>query len=178
MLKNYLKTAMRNLSRNKAYSLINILGLSIGLACAMLIMLYIKDEVSYDRFHNNVSSIYRVVSTTSVQGDSVTDKNPYTGYFQGPRFSAAIPEIAAFVRLQSDRRDLKKGTDVTSQEVFYADSSFFSVFTFPLIKGNSKEALKDPNSVVISEEMSIKHFGTTDAVGKTLLLKDGDNFSS
>ena len=133
MLKNYLKTALRNLSRNKAYSFINISGLSIGLACAMLIMLYIKDEVSYDRFHNDVSRIYRVVSKRSVPGDSVVHRNPYTGYFQGPRFTAAIPEITAFVRLQSDRRDLKNGTEVSSQEVFYADSSFFSVFTFSLL---------------------------------------------
>jgi putative ABC transport system permease protein len=177
MLKSYLKTALRNLSRNKAYSLINISGLSIGLASAMLIMLYIKDEVSYDRFHKDVSSIYRVVSKRSIPGDSVVNMNPYTGYFQGPRFTAAIPEITAFVRLQSDRRDLKKGTEVSSQEVFYADSSFFSVFTFPLIKGNGKDALKDPNSVVVSEEMAIKQFGSTDAIGKTLLLKDGEVFS-
>ncbi|HTE27399.1 MAG TPA: ABC transporter permease [Flavitalea sp.] len=178
MLKSYLKTALRNLSRNKAYSFINISGLSIGLACAMLIMLYIKDEVSYDQFHRDVNQIYRVVSKRSVPGDSVVHKNPYTGYFQGPRFSAAVPEITAFTRLQSDRLDLKKGTEVSSQEVFYTDSSFFSVFSFPLIKGNGKEALKDPNSVVLSEEMAIKQFGSTDAIGKTLLLKDGEEFSS
>jgi putative ABC transport system permease protein len=178
MLKSYLKTALRNLSRNKAYSFINISGLSIGLACAMLIMLYIKDEISYDRFHKDVSQIYRVVSKRSIPGDSVVTMNPYTGYFQGPRFTAAIPEITAFVRLQSDRRDLKKGTEVSSQEVFYADSSFFSVFSFPLISGNSKEVLKDPNSVVISEEMAIKQFGTLDAIGKSLLLKDEETFSA
>ena len=177
MLKSYLKTALRNLSRNKVYSFINISGLSIGLACAMLIMLYIKDEVSYDRFHKDVSQIYRVVSKRSVPGDSVIIRNPYTGYFQGPRFTAAIPEIAAFVRLQSDRRDLKNGTEVSSQEVFYTDSSFFSVFSFPLIKGDPRQALKDPNSVVISEEMALKQFGSGDAIGKSILLKDGERFS-
>ncbi|RYY19646.1 MAG: ABC transporter permease [Chitinophagaceae bacterium] len=178
MLKSYLKTAFRNLSRNKVYSLINISGLSIGLACAMLIMLYIKDEVSYDRFHKNVSQIYRVVSKTSIPGDSTINMNPYTGYLQGPRFSAAIPEISAFVRLQHERMDLRNGTEVNSQEIFYTDSSFFSVFSFPLIKGDRMQALKNPNSAVISEEMSIKQFGTTDAIGKTLLFKDGETFSA
>src|SRR3982750_3847974 len=99
MFKNYFIVAWRNLSRNKAYSFINIAGLSIGLACAMLIILYVKDEVSYDRFHSNVNNIYRVV-TQNVDAKGVRgEKGGNTGYFQGPRFSANVPGIQAFVRI-------------------------------------------------------------------------------
>src|SRR5437763_11984696 len=108
MFKNYFKIALRNLSRNKVYSFINIAGLSIGLACAMLIILYVKDEVSYDRFLKNVSNIYRVVS----QGtrDKQIYKNLSTGYFQGPRFAQNVPGIRSFVRVQSFTMDMRLGT--------------------------------------------------------------------
>jgi ABC-type antimicrobial peptide transport system permease subunit len=93
MYKNYFKTAWRNLSRNKIYSVINIAGLSIGLACAMLIILYVKDEVSYDRFHVEVHNLYRVV-TQGVDKNGVKGrKDPNTGYLQGPGFAQNIPEI-------------------------------------------------------------------------------------
>src|SRR3954466_1880598 len=98
MFKNYFTVAWRNLSRNKIYTFINIAGLSIGLACTMLIILYVKDEVSYDQFYPNVSNIYRVV-TQSVDKKGVKGrKDGNTGYFQGPRFTQSIPEIQSFVR--------------------------------------------------------------------------------
>src|SRR5882672_10477442 len=110
MYKNYFKTAFRNLRRNKVYSFINIAGLSLGLACAMLIMLYVKDEVSYDRFHKNVNQVYRVVNKNIKPDGSVENINGYSGYLQGPKFAAGIPEIKSFIRYQSDRRDIKTGT--------------------------------------------------------------------
>ncbi len=175
MLKNYFKTAWRNLSRNKIYSFINIAGLSIGLACAMLIMLYVKDEVSFDKFHKNVNNIYRIVSKAKYQG--IESKSMNTGYLQGPRFSRNVPGIKAFVRVQSGSADVKKGAEVQSQDLLYVDSSFFTVFTFPLINGNAITCLKEPNSIVLSEDAAIKQFGTTDAVGKIVTLKEDSAFT-
>ena len=172
MLRNYLKIAFRTLAHNKAYSIINVLGLSIGLAAAMLIMLYTKDEVSYDRFHANNPNIYRITSEELSPAGKVEGLDPYTGHFQGPKFSAGIPEIQSFVRYRGDRHDMKRGNEVISQDAFQADSSFFSVFSFPLISGNPKTALKQPHSVVISEELAQKQFGTTDALGKTIFFKN------
>ncbi|WP_420149453.1 ABC transporter permease [Spirosoma sp.] len=177
MLQNYFKIAFRNLTRNKAYSSINIIGLSIGLAAAMLIMLYTKDEVSYDRFHANSPSIYRIYSYDVTPAGITTGRpQPYTGIFPGPKFHAGIPEIGSFVRYQENRKDLKQGNEVASQTVFFADSSFFSIFSFPLISGNPKTALQRPKSVVISEKMAEKNFGSTNVVGKTLFFKDEDKF--
>ncbi|MFT3826571.1 MAG: ABC transporter permease [Chitinophagaceae bacterium] len=176
MFKNYFKTAWRNLLRSKVYSFINVAGLSLGLACAIMIMLYVKDEVSYDQFHTNTSQLYRVNRQIKRPNGDI-GKSGYTGYLQGPRFAANIPEIKAFVRYQMGWRDLRNGTDIRSQEVFYADPNFFSVFSFPVIAGDAKTALQEPYSVVLSEEMARKQFHTTDAIGKLLLLKDGNTFS-
>ncbi len=96
MFKNYFKIAFRNLQRNKIYSFINIAGLSIGLACAMLILLYVKDEASFDKFHKNVNNIYRIASKSKHEGKIYQDGN--TGLLQGPRFAQNVPGILAFVR--------------------------------------------------------------------------------
>ena len=177
MFKNYFKTALRTLQRNKVYSFTNIIGLSLGLACAMLIILYVKDEVSYDKFHKDVSRIYRVTSdrVKTDGSNAIESKDGNTGYFQGPRFTAGIPEIKAFVRYQNNQTDIQTGTEIKSQETFYADSSFFSVFSFPLLSGNPKTVLLDPNAVVISEDLAKKQFGTTNAQGKIIMVKNEDN---
>jgi putative ABC transport system permease protein len=175
MFRNYFKTAFRNLKRNKVYSAINILGLSLGLACGMLIMLYVKDEVSYDRFHNNVSQIYRVGMKRIKPDGKMEGRGGYTGYLQGPKFTTGIPELTSFVRVQSDQRDIKTGTEIQSQNMHNVDSNFLSVFSFPLISGDPKTALREPHSVVITEEIAKKHFGTADALGKTLMIKGRDD---
>lgn len=176
MFKNYFKTAFRNLSRNKVYAFINIAGLSLGLACAMLIILYTKDEVSYDRFHANVDNIYRVTVKRIKPDGSIGMTGGFSGYFQGPKFTVGIPEIKSFVRYQSSQRDVKQGTDVKSQEVYYADTNFFSIFSFPLVFGNPATALQQPNSVVITEDIAMKYFGTAKAMGKIIELKNEDKF--
>ena len=172
---NFFKIAWRNLIRNKIYSFINILGLSLGLACAMLIMLYVKDEVSYDKFHTDVDTIYRVVSAREDK-DGNERKNSNTGFLQGPVFTENVPEIDAFVRIQVGRKDVKMDTEVVSEDLLYVDPNFFSMFSFPVVYGNQETSLKDPQSVVISEELATKQFGTTDAVGKTLMLREGEAF--
>lgn len=174
MFKNYLKIAIRNLVQNKIYSFINIAGLAIGLTCAMLILLYVKDEVSFDRFHKNSAGIYRIVSSIVING---TDhRSPSTGLLQGPRFSQNVSGIKSFVRVQDGRVDLKKGADVESRELLFVDRNFLSVFTFPLIDGDAQSCLKDPHSVVLTKEEAKKQFGTENAVGKMLMLKENDKF--
>lgn len=176
MFRNYLKTAFRHLSRNKIYSAINIAGLTLGLACAMLIILYTRDELSFDRFHANVDNMYRI-TTQRVQPDGkVENMSGISGYFQGPRFTAGIPEIKSFVRWQANYKDLKQGTEIKGKEVFYADTNFFSFFSFPLLGGNPQTCLLQPKSVVLSEKMAIEQFGTVNAVGQTMQIKNESEF--
>jgi putative ABC transport system permease protein len=174
MIKNYFKTAWRNLTRSKVYSFINVAGLSLGLACAMLIMLYVKDEVSFDRFHKNVDNIYRVVLKSNQQGQEKEISN--TGFLPGPRFTQNISGIQSFVRVQNGVEDIKKGTEVQSQSLLYVDSNFFSIFTFSFLSGNAKTCLTEPHSIVLSEDAAKKYFATTDAVGKIVLLKEDTTF--
>jgi putative ABC transport system permease protein len=171
MIENYFKSAWRNLTRNKVYSFINIAGLSLGLACAMLIMLYVKDEVSFDRFHKNVNNIYRVARKLKGEGISGT-----TGFLQGPRFTQNVPGIKSFVRVQGGSEDIKKETGVQEQGVLHVDSNFFSVLTFPLLSGNPQTCLTEPHSIVLSEDAAKKYFATTDAVGKVLMVKEDTSF--
>jgi putative ABC transport system permease protein len=138
-------------------------------------MLYVKDEVSYDRFHKDVSQIFLIARKLNKPNNDIAYSGS-TGYFQGPKFSAAIPEIQAAVRYQQAFRDLRNGTAIRSQEVYYTDKDFFTFFSFPVLRGDPATALQDPHSVVITEEMAEEQFGTTDAVGKTLLLKEDDQF--
>ena len=175
MFRNYFKTAFRNLVRNKVYSFINITGLSLGLACAMLIVLYVKDETSYDRFHANVKNIYRI-TVKSLNPDGSANVGGNTGYLQGPRFTANVPGIISFVRIQSNYMDIKNGDDVKSEKIFDVDSNFFSMFSFPLISGNPKTALQQPNSMVISEDLARQRFGTTQAINKIIMVKNNNNF--
>ena len=170
MFKNYFKTAFRNLERNKIYSFMNIAGLSLGLACAMLMMLYVKDEVSFDRFHKNVKNIYRIVSKRK------ENKITATGLLQGPRFKQNVPGIKAFVRVDNRYEDIRTGTSVQSQSLLYVDSNFFSVFTFPLLSGDAKTCLREPHSIVLSEDAAKKQFGTTDAIGKIMMIKEDSAF--
>ena len=176
MIKNYFKIALRNIQRNKVYSFINIAGLSLGLAAAMLIILYVKDEVSYDRFQKNVNNIYRITFTMINKDGSVANKDGITGYLQGPKFTANVPGIQSFVRIQNGGVDIKKGTDIRSEEMMKVDSSFFSIFSFPLLSGNPQTCLSNPYSIVLSEDEAKKQFGTTDAVGKIVMLRSDSTF--
>lgn len=177
MFKNYFKIAWRNLLRTKVYSFINISGLSIGLACCMLILLFTKDEVSYDRFHENVNNIYRVTFTELDPEGKLQNAGGVTGMMPGPAFKREIPEVKEFVRIQGEQLPVKIGTTIFDQEAFYADENFFSVFTFPFLSGNKNTALKDVNSVVLNAEVAKKFFGTEQAVGKVLELPFGKDKS-
>jgi len=176
MFRNFLIIAWRNLMRNKVYSFINIAGLSLGLGCAMLIILYTKDESSFDQFHEKRDKIFRIVNIHYDDNGKKEGSGGNTGSFHGPAFERQIPEITQVVRYQGDIKDVKKGTEVIREEVINVDSNFFEVFSFPLIKGNPKTALQDPFGMVISEDFAKKYFGMLDVVGKSLEMKLEDDF--
>jgi putative ABC transport system permease protein len=171
MLKNYFVVALRNLWRNKILSFINISGLSIGLACCMLIFLYTKDELSYDRFHEKKSQIYRLTARVVDDKGNEKFKAGKSGMIHGPSFTQGIPEIKEFVRFSSDDFVIRSGTKTFNQHIHFADENFFSVFSFPLITGNPHKVLSTLNSMVITEEMAGKFFGTIQAAGKILELQ-------
>jgi putative ABC transport system permease protein len=174
MIKNYLKIAVRNLTRNKIFSLINIAGLSLGLTCCMLIVLYTKDEVSFDRFQENKDQLFRIQVTMSTDRETRTIGS--TNAIHGPSFKEEIPEIKEIVRAQSNTFVTKKGNELLSEEVLFADNNFFTVFSMPLLAGDPKTVLSNVNSIVLTEEVAEKYFNTNDAVGETLELKVGDDF--
>ncbi|HXD76890.1 MAG TPA: ABC transporter permease [Puia sp.] len=176
MARNYLLTAWRNLLRNRVYSLINISGLALGLTCVMLIVLYVKDEVSYDRFHKHSDNIFRVVIGSRDPRTAGMQEWSITGFLQGPKFAAQVPGIRTFVRVQHGAADIRTAGGVQTQPFLYADANFFSVFSFPLLHGSAATALTSPHSAVISEDLAKRQFGTSEAVGKVLYLKTDDKF--
>lgn len=169
MFKNYLKTAWRNLWRNKIFSFINVLGLTIGLTACFFIFLYVRFELSYDTFHPKGDRIYHV--TCDIKTPSETIKSGSTPWPFGPNMQRDFPEIAAFTRVSFDNVLIKKG-DVSFQEerTLYADSSLFRVFGFKLAEGDPATALKEVNSVVLSKTAAKKYFGEEDPMGQAVLL--------
>ncbi|UAY56357.1 ABC transporter permease [Arachidicoccus terrestris] len=174
MWKHYLKVAGRNLKRSKIFSFINIIGLCVGLTCSMLILLFVKDELSFDKFHEKGQHIYRITTEATFKGQTRLSSN--TGLLEGPKFTRHVPGIKAFVRYQSDGTDFKKGTEVQSLNLFRADPNFFQVFSFPLITGDPNTCLQAPNAIVLSKDEAIRQFGSTDILGKTVLLKEDTVF--
>jgi putative ABC transport system permease protein len=174
MISNYLKIAARNIKKYKTYSFINITGLAIGMACVILILLFIQDELSYDTFHENADRIYRVVDSFDVPGGF--ERNfAFTSAPFAPYLKQDFPEIEDAVRLLTRRwmvtyEDKKYFEDF----LFYADASVFKIFTFPLIAGNPETALAASNTIVISESTALKYFGKDDAMNKTLNINDQD----
>jgi putative ABC transport system permease protein len=176
MFKNYFKIAVRNLTRNKVFSLINIAGLSLGLTCCMLIVLYTKDEASFDRFQENKDQLYRIKVTMSDPRETRTIGS--TNAIHGPTFKEEIPEIKEIVRAQTNAFVTKKGNELLYEDVLFADDNFFSVFSMPLLSGDPKTVLSDLHSIVLSEKLANKYFNTTDAVGRSIELKIDTTFES
>ncbi|MCK4815682.1 ABC transporter permease, partial [bacterium] len=166
MLKNYLKIALRNIKRHKGYSFINIVGLAIGMACCILILLWVQDELSYDRFHENADDIYRVIQDINFTDHSTTwtiTQGPL-----GPSLKEDFPEIINATRITGRGLRLTYKKKSFDEDVGMADGSIFEMFTFPLVKGDPSAALSDPFSMVMTEEMAKKYFGDEDPIGKTI----------
>ncbi|MGD9346345.1 MAG: ABC transporter permease [Candidatus Aminicenantes bacterium] len=169
MFKNYIKTALRNIRRNTLYSVLNVAGLAIGVTCCLLILLYVQDELSYDRFHEKADRIFRVATIIDLKERHMNFAS--TAHVQGPMFKDEFPEIENYVRFNyyGSRRVIQyKDRSFTEEKFIWADNSVFDVFSFNLLKGDPKDALVEPNTVVITEEMAEKYFGQEDPIGKNL----------
>ncbi len=172
MLINYFKIAWRNIKRNKLFSAINILGLSIGIALCFMIMLYVQDELSYDRFNKNADRIVRVIFNASLNGGKISES-----FVMAPvaaTIKKDFPEVKETARLQSvgsvkvtyDHKTFK------NDELAYVDPSFFNLFTLPLIAGDEKSALMQPHTLIITRKTAEKYFGNENPIGKTLGFND------
>jgi putative ABC transport system permease protein len=178
MIKNFFKIAWRNIKRHKAYSIINILGLAIGIASCLLILQYVSFELSYENFQANKDRIYRVEQDRYDNG-KLSTQWAAGAYAVGNSFKAAIPEIEDYVKVVGNGRVT---TDVKNQplqieKVYFTSSSFFSIFTYPLLAGNKANPLNEPFKAALSETTAKKIFGTTNVVGKSLLLNRKDNYT-
>lgn len=164
MLKNYVKIFLRNLKKQKIYSIINIIGLAIGITFFILLISYVWDELTYDRFHANADKIYRV---TADFGPGVRSSTP-------PIFAGALktefPDVLQTTRLWERRQAIKYGNKMFHQNVAFADPEFFELFTFPLKAGNPSQALNNPNKVILTQEMAHKYFGDNDPLSKILSI--------
>jgi putative ABC transport system permease protein len=167
MIKNYLKIAIRNIIKNKTYSLLNIVGLAIGVMAFIMIMLYVRYELSFDKYSTNTDQIYRVATRGSLNGDFEMAVSPAP---VGAAFVNEIPGVINFTRVRNFGFPVIRYKEkVFSEERWFtADSSFFEVFDITLIQGDSKTALKEPNTVVITKSTAERYFGSEDPMGKIL----------
>jgi len=169
MIKNYLRVALRHLWRNRTFSIINILGLAVGMAAFFLIFSWVSFETSYDSFHSKADRIYRVVST--IRTPSSLDSTGMTITPIAPNVKKEYPEVEEAVRLSPDWMLVRRGDKhFTEHGAVMADSGLFNLFDFPLLKGDRLTALTPPGSMVLSETMARKYFGDEDPMGKRLLV--------
>jgi len=174
MLTNYIKIALRNLRKHRGYSLINITGLAIGMACCILILLWVQDEINFDRFHENADDIYRVI-----QDINFTDHSTSWAINQGPlgpSLENDYPEIIDSCRMTGRGVTMTYGDKRFDEILGMIDGSIFSMFSFPLISGNPDTALSDPQSIVFSKEMAQKYFEDQDPLGKTVRIDNRFDF--
>jgi len=180
MIINYIKIAFRNIARNKGYTFINVAGLSVGLTVCFLIILFVRAELSVDRFHENSERIYRIVSIPEESG--FIRISPMMPPLLGPLLAAELPEIQQYVRFYHANDVLirtEESTDAAGSKQFYedkfvfVDSTFFDVFSFTLVRGDIAHVLNQPFSVIFTESKARKYFGDEDPIGKTIRYGDG-----
>ncbi len=175
MIRNYFKIALRNMARNRLYAFLNIIGLAVGIACCILILLYIHDELSFDRFHEKADRIHRLNSTFTIQ-ERHLDIATVT-HVHGPMLKAEFPEVENYVRMThygSHRLVQHEDRSFEEEKFLWADASLFAVFSFRLIAGDPSSALIEPNSLVITQNMAEKYFGNEDPLGKNLRINRED----
>ena len=177
MFKNYLKIALRNIKRQKVYSFVNIIGLAIGMTCCFLILLWVQDELSYDRYHEKADRIFRVYGRGLINTNEINQA--YSPAPMARTLLAEFPEVSQSGRIFNPgelnvQYENKKFTEDT---FLFADASILDIFTFPLIRGDIARALNQPNSVVVTQETALKYFGNDDPMGKTITLNDTNDFT-
>ena len=176
MIRNYLKTAVRGLLKHKEYSLINVIGLAIGMACVILILLFVREELSFDAFHTNKDRIYRVnIATTNPRTGNV-NRRAIGPYRLAKELKPDFQDITNIMRIAPQGRSLVQFGEKQFYErgLCFADPAVFEVFSFPLLRGNPATVLDEPFSVVVSEEIAQKYFGKEDPMGKSLTFSDND----
>lgn len=173
MLKSYLLIAFRNHLKNKYYTIINVAGLAVAIAACLIILLFVIHEISYDRYHKNADRIYRL--NTEIRFGSVNHKLALGSASLAERFQQIYPEIESTVRLLDwGLRFVHKtgSAELFSENVVWGDSTFFKVFTVPLLQGDVETALKEPNTIAISAKMAAKYFPDGDAMDRSLIIED------
>lgn len=177
MVRNYLKTALRSMRRRPGTALINMVGLAVAVACSTVIVLFIRHELSYDRFHEKGDRIYRL--TLERQRETGLIRVGTTAPPMGPAIAERFPEVERAVRFRYAREVLLSNGDRRFYEdrLFYVDSTFFGVFTFPLQRGDPATALHDPSSIVLTADVAAKYFGDADPIGQTLRFNEERTFT-
>jgi putative ABC transport system permease protein len=176
MFKNYLKIAFRNFRKNKTSSAINIFGLTIGLTCCLLIALYIQHEVSYDNFEQKGNRIARVIMEYSFDGSPQSNKGNYTSVRVASVFKRTFPEVESAIKMTEYARVVGyKDKLIDEKNFMYADSTFFDLFSFKLLRGNVHTVLSSPYDVVLTESTAKKYFGDEDPIGKALRVSNDSN---
>ncbi len=178
MLKNYLRSAFRNLWRHRGFSLLNIIGLTIGMVAFFLIFLYVRFELSYESMFNKSDRIYRVVADIKTPTETINANVPAWAVPMHMRTEFQEVESAARVITNDDWLVTKGDQHFEEKEVADADSSFFTLFDFPLLKGNPRTALRDPNSVVLTETTARKYFGDANPIGQSLTIGQGKSHAT
>ncbi|MBN2009422.1 ABC transporter permease [candidate division KSB1 bacterium] len=176
MLSNYIKISLRNLRKHKIYTFINIFGLSLGLACSMLILIYVLREASYDRFHVNGDRIYRVGrEITTAEGEV---REPVTPVPLAPALLQEFPDLETAFRIRNMGKTIVRYDDHKFYEnhLYYADPAIFQTLTLTMLRGDANTALNQPYSIVITKEMAEKYFGDKDPIGKSLFLNNQHDF--
>ncbi|MEO8822194.1 MAG: ABC transporter permease [Ginsengibacter sp.] len=177
MFKNYFKTAWRSLIKNRAFSFINIAGLSIGISICFIIMMYVQNELSFDKFNKNADQIVRIVFKADINGGKINEANVMPPVAQAMKND--YPEVQDATRLQAAGapKITYKDKSFNEDEMAFVDPNFFNIFTLPLIEGDAKTALQQPNTIIITKAIAKKYFGNEDPVGKTLVFPDNKNAS-
>ena len=171
MIRNYIQTAFRNFYKNGFSSVIILIGLSIGLCSCLLIGMYVRSELNYDRFQVKGNRIFRVIMDYSFNGSPASKKGNFTSMKVAPVLKKNFPEIQEAVRMDKYPTIVRYQNKILNEQNFYyADSSFFRVFSFPLLKGNASTALNAPNQIVITESTAKRYFGKEDPIGKMVSL--------
>jgi hypothetical protein len=172
MLVNYIKTALRTVAKFRGYSAINTLGLSIGLACCILILLFVRNELSYDTFHGKKNRIYRSFCRLDIGARKLTTPNLPMPF--GPVLMQEIPQIQATVRFQRRNGVVRYRENLVREELLFCDPAIMQVFSFALLSGDRRTALRSPSSIVVTQEMAKKYFGTEDPIGKKMTIRLSD----
>ena len=171
MFRNYFKITLRNIFKYKIFSFINIFGLALAIACSIIVIFYVRNEITYDKFHTKADRVYRPY--TKFKRGAREGVGVHTPFIMGQQLKDNYPEIEGFTILTSFFNQIYKGELSFPEEIHIASEDFFNIFSFPIIRGETKNLLSDPSSIVLTEEMAEKYFGRADVLNELLIIEVG-----